>query len=140
MKWYSSASSSATGGREVSLTKGEARAKALCELRIWAELLRASPRRSGGKPAVKLLKSWSSGPMSMPEEFGEAASWFKMTESTAWVPHAFWIVWAAKKRPFSVASGSKVPSCGEDESRDCPLTHLKRKMTPYTGLDCCISH
>jgi hypothetical protein len=87
------------------------------------------------------LKSRSSDPISIPVEEAEeeaeeeaAESWFRMTDRTACVPHAFWIVWAAKNRPFSVASGSYVPSCGVDASLDWPPIHLKRKITPYTGL------
>lgn len=72
--------------------------------------------------------------MSIPFEEVEDESWFNITERTAWVPHAFWIVCAAKKRPLSVASGSYVPSCGADASLDWPPIHLKRKITPYTGL------
>lgn len=64
MKWYTSPSSSWLF-RTVSSTNGEARANALCALRISSELESASPRRSGGNPAVKSLKEWSSGPMLM---------------------------------------------------------------------------
>lgn len=82
---------------------------------------------------MKSLNSRRSGPISIPDEVvagEEVESWFRMTERTAWVPHAFWMVCAAKKRPFSVASGSYVPSCGVDASLDWPPIHLKRKITP----------
>lgn len=58
----------------------------------------------------------------------------------ACVPQAFWIVCAAKKRPCSEAAvWSYVPSAGAVLLRDCPPIHLKRKMTPYTGLFCSVS-
>jgi len=84
---------------------------------------------SAGNPPVKSLNSLSCAPISM-----RASSWFSSTDSRAWVPHAFWIVCAAKKRS-SAAAKSKVPSWGESAGRFfSPVGYLKRKMTPYTGL------
>lgn len=78
------------------------------------EFDRASPSRSEGKPVVKSLKDRSSGPVSMIEACGRDGleeSLLRIIERTAWVPHAFWIVWEAKKRLCSsMAVGAKVPS------------------------------
>lgn len=96
-----------------------------------SELDSASPRSSGGKPVVKSLKERSSGPMSMGTGVEAGVSWFRITERMAWVPQAFWMVWAAKKSPFSsVAVVSYVPSSGWEVSRVFSRVHLKRKMTP----------
>ena len=45
------------------------------------------------------------------------------------MPHAFWMVWEAKKR-LSEAEGSKVPSCGVSFGGDSPVGYLKRNITP----------
>lgn len=64
---------------------------------------------------MKLLKSERSGPISIGYGVPEAGvSWFKITDRMACVPHAFWMVCAAKKRPCSEAAAwSYVPSAGE---------------------------
>jgi hypothetical protein len=67
---------------------------------------RASPRSSGGKPVVNSLKELSSVPRGMAGRGAGGLSWFRITERMAWVPQAFWIVCAAKKRLLSVAVGS----------------------------------
>lgn len=85
---------------------------------------------------MKLLKSDKSDPISIGYDVPDAGvSWFRITDKMAWVPHAFWMVCAAKKRPCSEeAVWSYVPSAGEVLLWLGPPIHLKRKMTPYTGL------
>ena len=109
MKWNTS-SVPAEGSRCVSSAKGLLRAKLLCVSLIKLEFDRASPSKSEGKPVVKSLKELSSRPTSIVEGGGREAleaSLLRMTERMAWVPQAFWMVWAAKKRlELSTAVGS----------------------------------
>lgn len=94
----------------------------LWTVRMSSELERASPRsyiyassgsekgRSGregwstseGKACVNSRNSSRSLPIAM-------SGRLRRTERMAWVAHAFWITWFAKKI-FSVAAGSKDPS------------------------------
>jgi hypothetical protein len=116
MKWYASSSSEAK--RVVSSTKGEERAKELWTVRMSSEFDRTSPRSwfsgqpicqdygpiesaltSEGNAAVNSLNSVNWGPIVI------LSSWFRSTDNSACVPHAFWIVCAAKKRD-SDAAGS----------------------------------
>lgn len=125
--------------------KGDDRANELCTSRISSEFDSASPRSfrygqqpfdldkdpisvhtSDGKAPVNSLNSFSCGPIST------SPSLFSSTESKAWVPQAFCMVCAAKKR-FSAPSKSKFPSRGVPLDLS-PVGYLKRKMTPYTGL------
>lgn len=137
MKWYTSSAAAVAGSRWVSSAKGLLRAKLLCVSRIRVELERVSPSRSEGKPVVKSLKERSSGPMSMLVAVAPGGwessdrSLLRMTERMAWVPHAFWMVWLAKKRPSSsTAVGRKVPSCGAEGVAELDPIYLNRKMTP----------
>lgn len=131
MKWYTSAAFSSSWGRVVSSANGLARAKVLCAVRMASELERASPRSSGGNPVVKSLKERSSLPSAMGGRGWSGLSWLRITERMAWVPQAFWIVWAAKKTLFSVAVGSYVPSSGASaRAPAASRVHLKRKITP----------
>lgn len=105
-------------------------------MRIGAELLRASPRREGGKACVKSLKVVRVGPRVIGAcvDVGvgrEEASLLSRIDNTAWVPHAFCMDWWAKKREEE-ASGAKVPSWALVGSGRVGwlVGYLKRKITP----------
>lgn len=63
-------------------------------------------------------------------------SWLRITERMAWVPQAFWIVWAAKNGESPSLLVSYWPSCGDlVEGLSLLLLpvgrrYLKRKITP----------
>lgn len=80
---------------------------------------------------MKSLKEASSAPKGIAGSGFGGLSWFRITERMACVPHAFWIVWAAKKTLFSVAVSSYVPSRGASaRAPAASRVHLKRKITP----------
>ncbi|CCF46307.1 hypothetical protein CH063_15104 [Colletotrichum higginsianum] len=80
MKWKASSASPVFC---VSSTKGLLLAKLLCTSRIRSELLRASPRNSGGRTIVKSRNSESFSPMST------SSGLLRTTLRSACVPHAF---------------------------------------------------
>lgn len=139
MKWNTS-SDPALGSRADSSTNGLDLAKLLCTVRIISEFDSDSPLRPASKPVVKSLNSCRDGPISIlaraasgppVERASLDLSLFRTTESIACVPHAFWIVWAAKKSPSSsTAFVSYEPSCGVPLFSDDDPIHLKRKITP----------
>jgi hypothetical protein len=80
---------------------------------------------------VNSLKELSSSPRTIGFRGAGGLSLLRMTERMAWVPQAFWIVWAAKKTLFSVAVVSYVPSSGASaRAPAASRVHLKRKITP----------
>jgi hypothetical protein len=119
--------------------KGEDLANELCVSRMRSEFESVSPRScmpcqhdsqsitlapptSGGNSPANSLNSFSSLPMLT------STSLFSSRETIAWVPQAFWMVCAAKKRSFA-ASWSYLPSLGVSP-RVSPVGYLKRKITP----------